>query len=123
MNRFQFVETHKHVWSVKRLCVVIGVARSSFYAWLAAAPRRATKAAADAVLADRIRVAQDPHQGGDRAYGVPRVTAELNEDEPLATRINHKRVARVMREHGLAGIPLRRRVKTTIPDQSGCSPT
>jgi hypothetical protein len=33
--------------------------------------------------------------------------------------VNHKRVARVMREHQLAGIRLRRRVKTTIPDQSG----
>ena len=33
--------------------------------------------------------------------------------------MNHKRVARVMREHQLAGIRLRRRVRTTIPDQSG----
>ena len=36
----------------------------------------------------------------------------------MAERVNHKRVARVMREHRLAGIRLRRRVKTTIPDQS-----
>jgi transposase InsO family protein len=33
--------------------------------------------------------------------------------------VNRKRVARVMREHKLAGIRLRRRVRTTIPDQSG----
>ena len=55
---------------------------------------------------------------GDRAYGAPRITADLNDGVPVAERVNHKRVARVMREHRLAGIRLRRRVKTTIPDQS-----
>jgi transposase InsO family protein len=61
----------------------------------------------------------NPEQGGDRAYGAPRITADLNDGIPAAQRINRKRVARVMREHQLAGIRLRRRVKTTIPDQSG----
>ena len=119
MNRFQFVEDHKHVWSVKRLCQVIEVARSSFYAWREAAAGRAARAEADWQLAARIRVIQDPKQGGDRAYGVPRVTAELNDNVPAAERVNHKRVARVMRTHQLAGIRLRRRVKTTIPAQGG----
>ena len=117
MNRFQFVEDHKHAWSVKRLCAVIGVARSSFYAWLKAAAGRAARAEADRLLADRIRMVQDPKQGGDRAYGAPRVTAELNGNVPAYERVNHKRVARVMREHRLAGIRLRRRVKTTVPAQ------
>jgi hypothetical protein len=104
---------------VKRLCQVIGIARSSFYAWLSAAPVRAAKAAADAALAARIRVLQDPKRGGDRAYGAPRVTTDLNEGAPAGERVNHKRVARVMREHQLAGIRLRKRVKTTVPDQVG----
>ena len=115
MNRFQFVEDHKDAYGVKRLCEVIEIARSSFYAWLAAAPGRAARAADDARLAARIRVLQDPAQGGDRAYGAPRITADLNDGVPAAGRVNHKRVARVMREHALAGIRLRRRVKTTIP--------
>ncbi|MDF1487879.1 IS3 family transposase [Tessaracoccus sp. HF-7] len=70
-------------------------------------------------MAARIRVLQDPAQGGDRAYGAPRITADLNENAPVGERVNHKRVARVMRENALAGIRLRRRMKTTIPDQSG----
>ena len=119
MNRFQFVEDHKDAYGVKRLCQVIQIARSSFYAWVAAAPGRAARAADDAVLAERIRVLQDPDQGGDRAYGVPRITGDLNDGILAPQRVNHKRVARVMREHQLAGIRLRRRVKTTIPDQSG----
>ncbi len=119
MNRFQFVEDHKDAYGVKRLCEVIEIARSSFYAWLEAAAGRAARAAADEALAERIRVLQDPQQGGDRAYGAPRITADLNDGVVPIGRVNHKRVARVMREHRLAGIRLRRRVKTTIPDQSG----
>jgi len=119
VNRFQFVEDHKDAYGVKRLCEVIEVARSSFYAWLAAVPGRAARAAADAVLAAKIRVLQDPAHGGDRAYGAPRITADLNERTVPGERVNHKRVARVMREHQLAGIRLRRRVRTTIPDASG----
>lgn len=99
MNRFQFVEGHKDAYGVKRLCEVIEIARSSFYAWLAAAPGRAARAAADAALAARIRVLQDPQQGGDRASGAPRITADLNENAAESERVNHKRVARVMREH------------------------
>ncbi|KYK07724.1 integrase [Micrococcus sp. CH7] len=119
MNRFQFVEDHKDAYGVKRLCEVIEIARSSFYAWLSAAPGRAARQSADAALAGRIRALQDPQQGGDRALGAPRITADLNEGVAESERVNHKRVARVMRQHGLAGIRLRKRVKTTIPDQSG----
>ena len=119
MSRFQFVADHAHAFEVKRLCQVMQVARSSYYAWVAAAEARRARAGADAGLADRIRVLQDPEQGGDRAYGAPRITGDLNEGVPAGGRVNHKRVARVMREHRLAGIRLRRRVRTTVPDQSG----
>jgi transposase InsO family protein len=118
VNRFQFVQDHKGAYGVKRLCQVIEIAKSSFYAWLAAAPGHATRAAEDAALATRIRVLQDPASGGDPAYGAPRITADLNDGVAPGERVNHKRVARVMREHRLAGIRLRRRVRTTVPDQS-----
>ncbi len=119
MNRFQFVEDHKSAWGVKRLCQVIGIARSSFYAWRAGAPRRAARAQADAALAARIQALQDPARGGDRAYGAPRITADLNEGAPPDQRVNHKRVARVMAAFNLAGTCLRRRVRTTRSDQAG----
>ena len=119
MNRFQFVQDHRDAYGVKRLCQIVEVARSSFYAWIASAPSRAAKVDADTALAAKIRALQDPALGGDRAYGAPRITADLNEGLSGAERVNRKRVARVMREHQLVGIRLRRRVKTTIPDQSG----
>lgn len=118
MSRFQFVDDHRDAFPVKWLCQVLEIARSSYYAWVAGRPAREARARADEALAERIRRAQDPKQGGDRAYGVPRVTAELNDGVPEVARVNHKRVARVMREHGLAGLRLRRRVRTTIPESA-----
>lgn|GEM_PF-1410030 len=44
------------------------------------------------------------------------MTAELNDGVPDGERVNHKRVARVMKAHDLAGIRLRRRVRTTLPE-------
>jgi transposase InsO family protein len=112
VSRFQFVADHQHAFEVKRLCEVVQVARSSFYAWQNAAPVRASRTAADAELADRIRTIHDQ----DRALGAPRITAELNDGAQAGERVNHKRVARVMRGHAIAGLRLRRRVRTTIPE-------
>ena len=64
------------------------------------------------LLAERIRKI---HQV-DRAQGVPRITAELNDGADPAARVNHKRVARIMRQEQIAGLRLRRRVRTTVPD-------
>ena len=112
MNRFQFVADHRHAYEVKRLCEIVQVARSSFYAWLAAAPGRTARADADAALTERIRAIHDT----DTAQGVPRITAELNDGVPPGARVNHKRVARVMRAHAIAGLRLRRKVRTTVSE-------
>jgi transposase InsO family protein len=97
---------------VKRLCQTVAVSRSSFYAWQAAAPARAARAVADRELVERIRAVH----AADRAYGAPRVTAELNDGASDDQRVNHKRVARVMAANKIAGIRLRRRVRTTTPE-------
>ena len=115
MSRFQFVADNSATFEVKRLCQAVEVTRSSFYAWKTGAPARAARAAADAALAAKVRRIQDPKAGGDRAYGAPRVTAELNDGARVEERVNHKRVARVMREHHLPGLRLRKKVRTTIP--------
>jgi transposase InsO family protein len=110
VNRFQFVADHHRRYGVKRLCQVIGIARSSFYHWKATAADRTARAAADDRLAARIR---SVHRESGGTYGVPRITAELRE---AGHRVNHKRVARVMRGIGLSGVRLRRRHRTTIAD-------
>lgn len=115
MSRFQFVADHRDTFEVKWLCEVVEVSRSSFYAWLDGAGARAERAAADAELAARIRVVQ-ASEGIE--YGAPRITAELNDGTITGEngRVNHKRVARVMRAHGIAGLRLRRTVRTTVPE-------
>jgi len=98
-------------FEVKRLCELVEIERSSYYAWKAGAPARV---AADAALAERIRVIHT----ADNTVGAPRVTAELNDTVTAGVRVNHKRVARVMRWAGIAGYVKKRRVRTTIPDQA-----
>jgi len=114
VSRFQFVADHRDTFEVKWLCTIVEVSRSSFYAWLEGADARAERAGTDEALAERIRAVHD----ADRTYGAPRITAELNDATIIGDngRVNHKRVARVMRERGIAGLRLRRKVHTTIPE-------
>jgi len=114
VSRFQFVADNSATFEVKRLCEAVEVERSSYYAWKAGAPARAARTAADTALAQRIRAIHD----ADNTLGAPRVTAELNDGVPPAERVNHKRVARVMRAVGIAGYVKKRRVRTTIPEQA-----
>ncbi|WP_097677344.1 IS3 family transposase [Nigerium massiliense] len=115
VSRFQFVADNSATFEVKRLCALVEIERSSCYAWLNAAPARAERARADAELATRIRAVH----AEDDTQGAPRITAELNDNAPAGERVNHKRVARVMRLEGIRGYAKKRRVRTTIPEPSG----
>ncbi|MGD3109774.1 IS3 family transposase [Streptomyces sp. YGL11-2] len=53
------------------------------------------------------------HIGHKGRYGVQRVHAELR---GFGHTVNRKRVERLLRKHGLQGLHLRRRKRTTIPD-------
>ncbi|WP_443031760.1 IS3 family transposase [Streptomyces sp. 3211] len=53
------------------------------------------------------------HARSTRTYGAPRITAELHDE---GVRINHKRVARIMRTIGLEGLRLRRQHRITLED-------
>ena len=110
MSRFQFVDDHCDTVPVKWLCQILEVSRSGFYRWRTSAPSRAARARADEELAARIRAI---HADSDGTYGAPRITAELRE---TGIEVNHKRVERVMREHGIVGVHLRKPVRTTVPD-------
>ncbi|MEU8718658.1 IS3 family transposase [Streptomyces sp. NPDC048663] len=54
------------------------------------------------------------HVGSRQNYGVPRIHAELRR---LGRRVNRKRVARLMREHGIQGTHRRRRRSLPRPDK------
>ena len=61
----------------------------------------------DAELGDLVAKIHDQSFG---TYGVPRITAELRLG--LGRQVNHKRVARLMRERGLQGVTRRRIAKS-----------
>ena len=90
-------------------CRVLGVSASGYYAW-AVRPASA-RATADAALMEQIRVIHTRSRG---TYGERRVHAEL---AALGVHIGRKRVARLMRALGLAGVSRRKGTRTTIRDR------
>ena len=102
---FEFVEREKAHYPVVRLCRVLGVSTSGYYAWRGRAPSRRTQE--DAVLTERII---GIHQHSRDTYGAPRIHAELAEDGVCCGR---KRVARLMRITGIEGCHRRRAPRTT----------
>ena len=91
----------------------MGVKRGSYYTWRAAAPARAAKAAEDLLLTGRIR---QIHHESRCTYGAKRVALDLAEAQ--AGPVNHKKVARLMREAGLEGRHQRRRRALTKQDKT-----
>ncbi|MER6187114.1 IS3 family transposase [Streptomyces sp. NPDC001652] len=73
---------------------------------------RVARRRADVRPAERIRAI---HAASGGTYGSPRITAEPADDGPA---VNHQRVQRVMCAAGIVGVPLRRKVRTTIPEPS-----
>ncbi|MEV8477489.1 IS3 family transposase [Streptomyces sp. NPDC051173] len=109
--RWDFISAQRAAFGVQRLCRVLQVSRSGFYRHLAAASARAARQRADEELVGEIREIHAGHKG---TYGVRRVHAELR---GFGHTVNRKRVERLMRKHGLEGLHLRRRKRTTVPDR------
>jgi putative transposase len=105
--KYAWIEQHRLSYSATMMCELLGVSRSGFNAARRRPPSR--RAIDDAVLVKQIRQFQRRHRG---RYGRRRMTAEVSEAQ--GRPVNHKRVARVMREHGLQSHKRRRfRVVTT----------
>lgn len=103
--KFGFIAAEKACYPVTLLCRVLGVSRSGFYAWARRGP--SARARADARMA---RAVVGIHAGSRGTYGSPRVHAALRQD---GVRTSRKRVARVMRQLGLAARQRRRFARTT----------
>jgi putative transposase len=106
---FTFIDRACSDLPVAVCCRVMKVSTSGFYAWLA--QPCSDRDHADAVLTSTI---VDIHQMSRRSYGSPRVHAELRLG--LGTFCSRKRVERLMRQAGVAGIHRRRRAGCTRRD-------
>ncbi len=100
------MKAHQADYPVSRLCTVLGLSRSGYYAWSKRSP--SDRARDDEQLATRIEAIHAASRG---TYGAPRIHAELAAE---GIRVGRKRVARLMRERGLQGVSRRKGCKTTI---------
>ena len=91
--------------AVATLCRVLGVSPSGYYACCRRRP--SARARADEALTARIRAIHTRSRG---TYGAPRVQAELGAE---GVHVGRKRVARLMRAAGLAGVSRRQGPRTT----------
>ena len=96
--------------AVSKMCRVLGVSPSGYYAWRGR--ERCARARGDEGLSRTIGAIHEASRG---TYGVPRVHAEL---AARGCRVSRKRVARLMRQTGLAGVSRRRGTRTTRADAS-----
>jgi putative transposase len=103
--RFQLIDAAKEEFPVQRLCKVLGVSPSGYFAWRRrpASPRQR----ADLVLLAHLRSA---FALSNETYGSPRMTREL-QDSGLS--VGRRRTARLMRENGLKARQKRRFTRTT----------
>jgi transposase InsO family protein len=90
---YQIIESHREVGSVERLCRTLSVSVSGYYAWRTREPSQRQQQ--DTHLLGYIRTA---YQAGRGLYGSPRIHAALQQQGLGCSR---KRVARLMRQHGI----------------------
>ena len=102
------MRANQAVFPIATMAHVLGVSTAGYYAW----SRRplSARAGTDAVLLNTIRTV---HAASRATYGAPRVHAEL---KAQGKRLGKKRVARLMRSAGIAGVSRRRGVVTTRRD-------
>src|SRR5690242_14661649 len=98
--RFRLIHAEKDHHGVSLLARVLGVSRQGYYVWAGRGP--STRARQDQVLTEKIRT---HHAASDEIYGAPRIHADLREIDGIG--IGRKRVARLMRAAGLAGVSRR----------------
>jgi putative transposase len=96
------------------MCRLLGISPSGYYAWRDRGP--SPRAVANAALLERIRTI---HRDSRETYGAPMIHHELQES---GARVNHKRVAQLMRRHGIVGVTRRTGRRGTTQRDSHCAP-
>ena len=104
--RYSFVDRHSDRWKIGRMCDLLSVSRSGFYAWLRRAPGlRSTS------NIDLVHEISKIYEEGKGEYGSPTICQTLRQK---GYKVNHKRIARLMRAIGLRAKTVRRFKHTTV---------
>jgi len=103
--RFQFIEDHRDEFSVTRMCRMLDVSPSGYYAWRGRLP--SAREMANRELMIKIETV---FEESDETYGSPRVYRALKSQ---GVTCSENRVARLMRLRGLRAKQVRRFRATT----------
>jgi transposase InsO family protein len=109
--RFRFVSDNQAELPVKRMCELVEVPRSSYYAWVNHKP--SARDLGDVVLLETIR---EIYRRSRNTYGAPRVHGQLGR---TGHRVARSRVARLMRADGLVGAHAAKKWRRGRPDTGG----
>lgn len=112
--KYVFMAAHEGEYAVKRMCKVLEVQRSGYYAWRKRKP--STRQQANQVL---LRLIEAEHAKSRKTYGSPRLHVVLKRQ---GVRCGHNRVARLMRLHGIVARKKRRYYPHTTQRQAGVIP-
>lgn len=106
--KYRFIESHRAVYPVGRMCDVLGVSRSGYYAWRERPLSERMQSNTRLLL--HIRAV---YHESRRTYGSRRVYHELREQGIPCSR---HRIARLMRQDGLRAVQRQRYKQTTRPN-------
>jgi putative transposase len=108
--RFQFIEDHRDEFPVTRMCQVLTVSPSGYYAWR-------TRPVSAREMANRklLRKIKAVHDESHETYGSPRIYRELKDD---GVACSENRVARLMRQHDIRARQTKRYRTTTKRDRA-----
>jgi transposase InsO family protein len=108
----RFIEDHRDAFPVIRMCKVLAVSSSGYYAWRKRPP--SAREMANQELFKKIEVVYNENHG---VYGSPRIYREL---DAQGVACSENRVARLMRLHGLQAKQTRRfKTTTNCPQNRG----
>lgn len=108
--RYQFIQEHQNEFPVQRMCKVLSVSASGYYAWQTRPVSQ--RAQTNEKLLPTIRAI---HSQSRKTYGSPRVQAELKE---CGFKVGKNRVARLMRLENLRGQRQKKQPRTTNSQHS-----
>ena len=103
--KYRFISFHRETFKVGRMCQLLKVSRSSYYAWLQRP--ESNRSRENRCLEDKIRVLHNASHG---IYGSPRIHRELVD---AGIGCGKNRVARIMREAGIRSRTKRKFKATT----------
>lgn len=109
--KFQLIDAKKAALPIERMCPLLNVSVSGYYAWKHRGPSR--RQLDDMVFLAHIRAHFTASNG---TYGSPRMHVDLCED---GLRIGRHRIARLMRDNALKANQKRRFKKTTDSNHGG----